>query len=87
MRQPIGIYSSRQTFCIKGTSGKIQFDGNGDKQPIFWVEDLKNTSDDSRIFAIVETYLEKSEVSQYWDIYYPVWDGYYRQMSLKYIQA
>ncbi|XP_056020479.1 atrial natriuretic peptide receptor 1-like [Ostrea edulis] len=70
-RNGTGLFEFTQNLKYNGTSGRIRFDGNGDKQPMFWVEDLKNTSDDSRIFAIVETYLEKSEMVTIW--YDPLW--------------
>ncbi|XP_062606321.1 receptor-type guanylate cyclase gcy-6-like, partial [Saccostrea cucullata] len=53
-----------------GTSGKIYFDGNGDKQPVFWVEDMKNESDEARIFAIVET---GSEIVSIWQDKSTLW--------------
>lgn len=37
-------------------SGKVYFDGNGDKQFVFWVEDLKNISDEIRFVGIIEMY-------------------------------
>ncbi|XP_055995313.1 atrial natriuretic peptide receptor 1-like [Ostrea edulis] len=70
-RNGTGLFEFTNNLTYNGTSGRIHFDGNGDKQPMFWVEDLKNTSDDSRIFAIVETYLEKSEMVTIW--HDPLW--------------
>ena len=49
---------------IEGTSGRVHFDGNGDKQPAFWVEDLKNSTDDTRLVGIIETYNEDSKVGR-----------------------
>ncbi|XP_061188583.1 atrial natriuretic peptide receptor 1-like [Saccostrea echinata] len=54
-RDGAGLFKFTHNLTYNGTSGKIHFDGNGDKQPVFWVEDLKNKSDETRIFAIVET--------------------------------
>ncbi|XP_061188878.1 atrial natriuretic peptide receptor 1-like [Saccostrea echinata] len=65
-----GFLQFTNNVTYNGTSGKINFDGNGDKQPVFWVEDMKNESDEARIFAIVET---GSEIVSIWQDKSTLW--------------
>lgn len=60
------LFKFTRKLSYNGTSGKVYFDGNGDKQPAFWVEDLKNTSDETRLVGIIETYKD-SKLFTLWE--------------------
>ncbi|XP_061169478.1 atrial natriuretic peptide receptor 1-like [Saccostrea echinata] len=70
-RNGIGMFEFTHNLTYSGTSGYIHFDGNGDKQPLFWLEDLKVEGDNQRIFAIVETYKTASDMLSLWED--PLW--------------
>ncbi|XP_062609740.1 atrial natriuretic peptide receptor 2-like [Saccostrea cucullata] len=70
-RNGVGMFEFTHNLTYSGTSGLIYFDGNGDKQPLFWIEDLKLEGDNQRIFAIVETYKTDSNMFTLWED--PLW--------------
>nr|XP_022338373.1 atrial natriuretic peptide receptor 1-like [Crassostrea virginica] len=61
------MFRFTHNLTYNGTSGRVHFDGNGDKQPAFWVEDLKNSTDDTRLVGIIETYNEDSKMFTIWE--------------------